>query len=103
MYTFRCVLETFEYNILVKYDICNTESSYLLISRGCFWVSMKRGGCEFEIAKPGDVLCQKGGGGAVVLQLVPNLKESVHPPPVLGGGGGGGFIESKWAGSCRRI
>ena len=36
-----------------------------------------------EIAKPGAVLCQKV--GAVVSQLVPNLKESVPPPPPPGG------------------
>ena len=36
-----------------------------------------------EIAKPGAVLGKKG-GGAVVSQLVPNLKESVPPLPPPG-------------------
>ena len=52
----------------------------MLISRGCPWASMKRGGCKFGSGKTGAVNVQKG-GGAVVLQLVPKLKESVPPPP----------------------
>ena len=49
----------------------------MLISRGCPWASMKRGGCNFGGWKTGAVNGQKG--GAVVSQLVPKLKESVHP------------------------
>ena len=39
-------------------------------------------GCKFEDSKPGAVLCQKR--GAVVSQLVPELKEAVPPPPPPG-------------------
>ena len=54
----------------------------MLISRGCPWAAMKRGGCKFGGSKTGAVLCPKReGGGAVVSQLVPKLKESVPPPP----------------------
>ena len=52
----------------------------MLISRGCLWVSMERGGCKFGGSKTGAVHGQKG-GGAVVSQLVLKLKESVPPPP----------------------
>ena len=54
----------------------------MLISRGCPWASMKRGGCKFGGNKTGAVNCQKKreGGGAVVSQLVPKLKESAPPP-----------------------
>ena len=45
----------------------------------CAWVSMKRGGCNFGGSKTGTVLCPKR--AAVVLQLIPKLKESVPPPP----------------------
>ena len=51
----------------------------MLISRGCAWLSMKRGGCKFGGSKTGAVLCPKR--GAVVSQLVLKLKESVPPPP----------------------
>ena len=44
---------------------------------------MKRGGCKFGGCKTGAANGQKGGGGAVVSQLVPKLKESVPPPPGL--------------------
>ena len=33
--TFKFVLETFQNNNVVKYDIYNTDNSALLISRGC--------------------------------------------------------------------
>ena len=52
---------------------------FMLISRGCAWLSMKRGGCKFGGSKTGAVLCPKR--GAVVSQLVLKLKESVPPPP----------------------
>ena len=52
---------------------------FTLISRGCAWLSMKRGGCKFGGSKTGAVLCLKR--GAVVSQLVLKLKESVPPPP----------------------
>ena len=55
----------------------------MLISRGCPWVSMKRGGCKFGGSKTGAVHGQKG--GAVVSQLVLKLKESVPPPPGVAG------------------
>ena len=51
----------------------------MLISRGCAWLSMKKGGCKFGVSKTGAVLCPKR--GAVVSQLVLKLKESVPPPP----------------------
>ena len=50
---------------------------FTLISRGCAWLSMKRGGCKFGGSKTGAVLCAKR--GAVVSQLVLKLKESVPP------------------------
>ena len=56
---------------------------FTLISRGCAWLSMKRGGCKFGGSKTGAVLCPKR--GAVVSQLVFKLKESVPPPPSPGG------------------
>ena len=59
----------------------------MLISRGCSWVSMKRGGCKFGGSKTGAVHCPKGGGGAVVSQLEPKLRVSAPPPPPPGGGG----------------
>ena len=40
----------------------------MLISRGCAWLSMKRGGCKFGGSKTGAVLCPKR--GAVVSQFV---------------------------------
>ena len=52
---------------------------FTLISRGCAWLSMKRGGCKFGGSKTGVVLCPKR--GVVVSQLVLKLKESVPPPP----------------------
>ena len=51
----------------------------MLISKGCPWASMKRGGCKFGGSKTGAVHGQKG--GAVVSQLVPKLQEPVPPPP----------------------
>ena len=53
---------------------------FTLISRGCVWLSMKRGGCKFGGSKTGAVLCPQR-GGAVVSQLVLKLKEPVPPPP----------------------
>ena len=79
MFTFKFVLETFLYNNLVKYDICDTKNSNLmLISRGCSWVSMKRGGCKFGVSITRGCPFSKRGGGAVVSQLAPKLK--VSPP-----------------------
>ena len=49
----------------------------MLISRGCSWASMKRGGSKFEGSKTGAVLISKR--RAVVSQLVP--KFSAPPPP----------------------
>ena len=54
----------------------------MFISRGCPWVSMKRGGCKFGGSKTWAVHGQKG--GALVLQLVLKLKESVAPSPPPG-------------------
>ena len=51
----------------------------MLISRDYSWVSMKRGGCKFGDSKTRG--CPLSKRGAVVSQLVPNLKESVPPPP----------------------
>ena len=50
----------------------------MLISRGCPWASMKRGGCKFGGSKTGAVHGQKEG---TVVSQVPKLKESVPPPP----------------------
>ena len=64
MYTFKSVLETFQYNNLVKYDVCITENSPLNANfKGLFLgIHERRGGAvNLEIAKPGAVLCQKGG------------------------------------------
>ena len=55
----------------------------MLISRGCPWASMKRGGCKFGGSKTGAVLCPKR-----VSQLVPKLKESVTPLGVEDSGPG---------------
>ena len=63
----------------------------MLISRGCPWASLKRGGCKFGGSKPGAVLCQKR--GAVVSQLVPKLKESV--PPVSPGYGDSSHVQTR--------
>ena len=56
----------------------------MLISRGCAWASMKRGGCKFGSGKTGAVNGQKGGAVVTHAQLVAKLKESV-PPPGEGG------------------
>ena len=53
---------------------------FTLISRGCAWLSMKRGGCKFGGSKTGAVLCPKR--GAVVSQLV--LKPPPPPPGIRG-------------------
>ena len=49
----------------------------MLISRGCPWASMKRGGCKLGSCKTGAVNGQKG--GAVVSQLVLKLRVSAPP------------------------
>ena len=85
MYTFKFVLETSEYNNLVKYDIYMRYRKFPLNAdfKGLFLGFHANMGCELEIAKPGGVLCQKG--GAVVSQLVTKLKESAPLPrgPIL--------------------
>ena len=56
---------------------------------GHHWASMKRGGCKFGYGKNrGCSLSKKRGGGSVVSQLVPKLKESAPAGP----GGGGGLV-----------
>ena len=50
----------------------------MLISRGCSWVTMKRGGCKFGDSKTKG--CPLSKRGAVVSQLVHRLKESGPPP-----------------------
>ena len=70
---------------IVRYNIIYSiqkNHHLMLISRGCPWEPMKRGGCKFGGSKTGAVLCPKR--GAVVSQLVLKLKESVPPPPPPG-------------------
>ena len=66
--------------------MCNTENSYLmLISRGCSWVSIKKeGAVNLEIAKPGAVLCEKGGGCSFAVGTQPQRVSAplgFTPPP----------------------
>ena len=70
----------------------------MLISRGCPWASMKRGGCKLGGCKTGAVNGQKGGGGGGCSFAVGTQAQRVSappPPPGVGGcrgerGGGGG-------------
>ena len=86
LYKFKFVLETFQYNNLVKYDICNSYMIYAIphFQGAVFGYPWKEGAVNLEIAKAEAVLCEKE--GALVSQLVLKLKESVPP---LGGIGKG--------------
>ena len=62
----------------------------MLISRGCPWASMKRGGCKFIGSKTGAVLCTKKGWGcsfAVVTQA-----QRVSAPCLRGAQKAGGWV-----------
>ena len=53
----------------------------MLISRGCPWASMKRGGCKFGASKIGAVLCPKRGGGCSFAVGTQAQRVSAPPPP----------------------
>ena len=54
---------------------------WMLISRGCSWVSMKRGGCKFGDSKTRGCPLSKSGGCSFAVSTQPQRVSAPPPPP----------------------